>query len=408
MNTGRLPWGTLAPAVLIPNLFYAVGRGAVLPVIPLLAVNLGVGYGVAALIAALLTVGELFTTLAASWLVVKIGERNVMIVGSGVSIVGASCALAASNAAVLALGVFIVGAAAAVFTMARQAWVALAVPRLQRGRAYALVAGSQRIGMFIGPFVATLVISLAGHSRWAFAITIGCAVTLIVVLVLWPTPPQPPELLANTRTDNSDPMPGVLRTMVQRRDVLLRVGSAAAVLSSMRAVRQVIVPLWGAHLGLEDFHITLLVAVCNAIDVALVYAGGQLTDRFGRRWVGVPTLVGFAVAHAGLAASGGLPAEVQLYIGFAVLMALANSVSSGVNASMGADLADPRQPAVFLGPWRLVGEVGAAGVPLLFAAITAAASLAVGAAAMGALALAGAGAMWRYVPRFLPHERRTR
>src|ERR1700755_2962289 len=50
----RLPWGILFPAVLAPNLFYATGRGAVIPVIPLLALHMGASNATAALIAALL------------------------------------------------------------------------------------------------------------------------------------------------------------------------------------------------------------------------------------------------------------------------------------------------------------------------------------------------------------------
>jgi hypothetical protein len=73
--------------------------------------------------------------------------------------------------------------------------------------------------------------------------------------------------------------------------------------------------------------------------------------------------------------------------------------------TLGADLADKRNPAPFLGAWRFTGGLGGAGAPLAIATITAAASLAVAAGVMGVLGLVGAGILARYVPRFIPRRR---
>lgn len=397
----RLPWGILFPAVLAPNLFYATGRGAVIPVIPVLALHMGASNAQAAFIAALLTLGELSTTLVASWLVIRVGEAMAMGIGSVISIAGAVCSMLAPNIAVLGVGVFLIGAASSVYLVARQAWVAVTVPANQRGRAYSVVAGSQRVGTLVGPFCTAGVLLVADHPRWAFWITIVAAVGVIVILLVWPTPAEP-----HVETGENDDMPGVLSTMWRSRGVLLRLGVATSLLASMRAVRQILVPLWGTSLGLDAVQVTLVVGACSAIDVVLFYAGGQITDRFGRLWVSVPTMLGFALANIGLAVSSLLPGQVAVFIAMSSLMALANSISSGINATMGADLADPRQPAAFLGSWRLMNEFGSAAVPLAFAGITAVLSLPVSAAAMGVLGLGGAAAMLRYIPRYLPRDLR--
>lgn len=400
MTSGRLPWRILVPAVLAPNIFYATGRGAVIPVLPVLAVSMHASLSTAAFVSALLTVGELSTVLAASWLVVRVGERNSMLIGSGVSALGAALGLFAHGVALLGVGVFLIGSASSVYLMARQAWVALTIPAAQRGRAYSLVAGSQRTGMLIGPFLTAGVLALANHPRWAFLITIGAAVAVAVILYLWPTPPEPQvEVLSP-----DEEMPGVFRTVYVHRGVLARLGSAAALLSSMRAVRQILIPLWGAHLGLSPVNITLIVGATSAIDVLFFYSGGQITDRFGRMWVSLPTMLGFAVANLGLAICVGLPHQFAIFITMAVVMSFANAIGSGVNATMGADLADPRQPAVFLGPWRLMGALGGAVVPMAFAGLTAI-SLTFGTAAMGGLGLVGSWAMWSYIPRYLPDRK---
>jgi len=372
-----------------------------MPVIPLLAVQLGVGYAAAALIAALMTVGELGATITATWLVLRIGERGAMFAGAGLTAVGAVLAILATGALVLALGVLLLGSASAIYLMARQAWVAVAVPRHQRGRAYSLVAGSQRLGMLAGPFLSALLISMSDHVRWAFLVPLAGSAAIPLVLLIWPAHPEPFEHDLGTAA-GTGAHSGVLRTFGQRRDVLLRLGSAAGVLASMRAVRLIIVPLWGVGLGLTAVQVALVVGMCNLVDVALFYVGGWVTDRVDSRWVGVPTLAAYALAHLGLAVSGWVSAEVQMYIGLAFLMAVANGISSGFIATMAAELAHPRRPAAFLGSWRLVTESFNAAVPLLFATVTGLVSLVAAAATMGALALGGAVAMWAYIPRFLP------
>lgn len=400
MTGDRLPWGVLVPAVLAPNMFYATGKGAITPMIPLLAVHLGADLATAALVAALLTLGELAATLPASWLVVRIGEQKAMIAGAAVTIAGAVLCMAAPDVVVLSVGVLLIGLAGSVYLVARQAWVAITVPGHQRGRAYSLVAGTQRFGMLTGPFFTTIVLLFTDEPRYTFGVAVVASAAAVAVLLLWPTPPEP----HHQADEAHDGEPGVLVTMWRQRGLLVRLGGAAATLSAMRTARQVIVPLWGADLGLAAVHITIVVAVCNAVEVVLFYTGGQIMDRFGRVWVAVPTMVGFAVAYTGLAVSSQLPGPVVAYIGLSVFMALANGTSSGVNATMGADLADPRQPATFLGSWRLVNESGGAAMPLLLAALTAAVSMPFAALTIGVIGFVGSGAMYRYMRRYLPRD----
>jgi hypothetical protein len=67
---------------------------------------------------------------------------------------------------------------------------------------------------------------------------------------------------------------------------------------------------------------------------------------------------------------------------------------------LGADLADPADPAPFLGAWRFTNDTGGAVAPLLVAGITAVASLAVASGVMGVLGLLGALLLRVYVPRY--------
>jgi MFS family permease len=409
---GREPsinWRDLVPSVLVPNFFYASGQGAIVPIVPLFAIELGASLSVAAAVAAMLSVGQLAGTLPAGLAVGRLGERRTMLLAVVVCIVGAALAFSATQVWLLMVGVIMIGLAASAFQMARHAYMTVAVAVAFRGRAFSLVAGANRLGVLLGPFLSAWLLKVTDHLRAAFVVTAASSVLIAVVLLRFATHDGTATRHA-PRDARPESMPvaadGVFRTLVRRRDVLMRLGVSASLLSGLRTSRQIIIPLWGASIGVADVNVALLVGVCAGIDVALFYVGGYITDRLGRLWVALPTLALFAGGHLALALTAHAGSRVNWYVAVAVTMSVANGVSSALVAAMGADLADQRNPATFLTSWRLVAELGPSGIPLVMSAVTALASLAAASATMGVLAVGGAFSMWRYVPRYLPRRRR--
>ena len=86
----------------------------------------------------------------------------------------------------------------------------------------------------------------------------------------------------------------------------------------------------------------------------------------------------------------------------ALVLALGNGLGNGVVMTLGADVTPPHGRARFLASWRLLHDGGMFVGPLVVA-VVAPLSLAVAPGAVGVLALAGAGLMWRHVPRYVPH-----
>jgi len=199
---------------------------------------------------------------------------------------------------------------------------------------------------------------------------------------------------------------GLFRTIWNSRAVLLRLGTGAALIGAMRASRQVILPLWAVSIGMPDTQTALVIGIAGAIDFALFYASGQIMDRFGRLWSAVPSMVGLGIGHLVLAVTHDLPGAVIWFVIAAFFMSVANGVGSGILMTLGADLADQRNPAPFLGAWRFTGDAGGAGSPLVLSALTALVSIAFASGVMGVLGLVGAGILLRYVPRYSPHMRR--
>lgn len=383
---------------LIPNVLHGSGQGAAIPIIPLAAVSFTGSSAMAALVAAMLTVGQLMLALPAGWLVARCGERPAMLASTVATGLGGLGAYLASSVPTLAAAVVLIGSGVAVFTTARHAWVTVAVPVEARGRSLSALAGATRLGMFAGPFLAAAALELTGDVRGGFLVVVATSVLLLIVVAATSFP--------DGDRVGVESSPRVLRTMWERRDVLLTLGLSISVVSTMRNTRRILVPLVGAAIGMDATTITLVVGVASGIDFSLFYLGGVVTDRWGRLAVAVPALVAFGLSHLGLALAAHLPGGAWWYLSSTLVMAVANGWSGGVIATMGSDLADPRSPAPFLSSWRLTTDLGSSVAPVAVAALIGALSLSAACAAFAIVAAAAAATLPPYVRKYLPRSRR--
>lgn len=407
-----------------PTVLFALGEGAVIPLLPVLAAELGADVPTAALVAAALVVGQLCGNIPAGWAVARIGERPTMAIGGGVAMVGAAGLALAPNLAVLTASTFVIGLSAAAFGLARHSFMATHVPLSFRARALSLLGGTFRLGMFIGPFIAAALLGIFGDEHatvWFFGV---CLVASVLLVLVGPDPelgvaggPASAVLAQNVSRDVEDsgePVTGsipstarvgVLRTMWRYRGVLGRLGLAAASLSAVRAARQVVLPLWGVSIGLDAQTIALVVGISGAIDFALFYASGQVMDRFGRLWAALPAMMLMGGGFVALSFTHDSAQSAMWFAMFAAVLGVGNGLSSGILLTLGADVAPPADLAPFLGSWRTLSDAGGAIAPLIVSALAAAASLSIATAAMGAVGLLGAAAFIRWVPRFVPRAR---
>jgi len=396
---------SIALPALLPSLLFGIGEGAVIPVIPAVASSLGAGLAGAGLIAAMIVVGQLAGDIPSGWVVSKIGERRSMIAAAILSIGAVTLALFAVNAAMFGIAIFLLGLSAAVFALARQAFMTTFVPVRIRARALSTLGGSFRAGWFIGPFLGALLIGVTGSVETAFLLHILCAVIVLIVLLVMNDPTE-----TMTRPDTGqqfvqEESSGLFRTIWENRGVLVRVGSGAGVVGGLRASRLAILPLWAVSIGLSEQTTALIVGVGAAADFALFYTSGQIMDRFGRLWSVVPSMIGMGLALLTLSFTHDLPGAVQWFIVVAIVMGVANGVGSGIIMTLSADLAPKRDPAPFLGAFRFTADAGAALAPLAVSAIVAVASLSLATGIVGIVGIAGAGILARNIPRYVPHRK---
>jgi MFS family permease len=420
MSTDAQPfrWRSIALPALLPTLLFSIGEGAIIPMIPIVAGNLGATLAIAGFVAALLMIGELVGDIPSGWLVARVGERPAMIGAALLSIVGLVVCVLSPNPVALGFGIFLVGLSTAVFALARHAFMTSFVPIAYRARALSTLGGTFRAGAFIGPFITALVIQITGTAASAFWIHLVACLAAAVTLMLLRDPSGSFGAVSTVRGETGADLRegealveqesrGLFRTIYDNRAVLTKLGTGAALIGALRASRSIILPLWAVSIGISEPNTALIIGIAAGIDFALFYASGQIMDRFGRLWSAVPSMVGLGLGHLALAFTHDLPSTVAWFISMAMFMSLANGVGSGILMTLGADLADKKNPAPFLGAWRFTGDLGNAGGPLLVAALTGIASIAVAAGVMGVLGLVGAGILLRYVPRYSPHVPRN-
>ena len=126
---------SIALPALLPTLLFSIGEGAILPIIPLVATNLGAGLALAGLIAAMVMLGELVGDIPSGWVVARIGERKAMIYAALISVLGLIAAILAPAPWLLAIAMLMVGLSTAVFALARHAFMTSFVPHAYRARA---------------------------------------------------------------------------------------------------------------------------------------------------------------------------------------------------------------------------------------------------------------------------------
>ncbi|MDR6691187.1 MFS family permease [Microbacterium sp. 1154] len=414
-----------APMIYGPTLLFALGEGAVIPLIPVIANRLGADVALAALVAAALVVGQLCGNIPAGWAVARFGERLTMGVAGIVVLAGLLGIVFAQSLAFFTAAVFLIGFCAASFALARHSFMTTRVPLTFRARALSLLGGTFRLGMFVGPFISAALLAVFGTETASIVFFAVCQVATILLVFFGPDPEKaiPVGAGAPTRAgagdsrdaeDTGEPVTGaiptvervgVFRTMWRYRGVLARLGLAASSLSAVRSARQVVLPLWGVSLGMDAGTIAVVVGVSGAIDFALFYASGQVMDRFGRLWAALPAMVLMGAGFFALSFTHDLSSAAMWYAMFAAVLGVGNGLSSGILLTLGADVAPPTDPAAFLGSWRTLTDGGGAVAPLIVSALTAMASLSVGVGAMGVIAVLGAAGFIRWVPRYVPRSR---
>ena len=396
MTTATFRLRDVALAAYGPSAIVSVGHGAVMPVLALRARELGADVGTAALVVGLLGLGMLLTSLPAGAVVARIGEKRALQLAGAVDTVAMTAAALTPSVLGLGAAVLVSGAAWTTFLIARQGFMIEAVPPGHRARALSTLGGTHRVGLFVGPLLGA---ALIGWTGVVGVFWLAVATSLGAIAIATVVPDLGREGRAAQRVSGHLP---VLRVLREHRHTFLTLGVAVIVIGASRSVRTGLLPLWSESVGLDARTTSLIFALAAAVDIAFFYPGGWLMDHHGRRIVAVPVVLSVAVGSLLLPLTEGALGVAAVM----VLIAAGNGLGSGIVMTIGADTAPTEGRLQFLGGWRLCGDVGNSGGPLLVAGVAAIAPLATACVVIGALGLAGAAWVGRWTG-VLDRTRRT-
>jgi MFS family permease len=385
-------WRQIAVPAYGPTMLVSIGQGAIIPLVALSALELGASVGTAAVVVALIGIGQLIGDLPAGALAARIGEKRALIAACALDAVALLGAFLAPSLLLLAAAIFVIGLASAVFNLARQAYLTEAIPLRMRARALSTLGGTFRLGIFIGPFVAAAIVLHASiGAAYGFAAIMSVAAATLIAFLPDVTREHRREATEASRRHRS-----VASVLAEHRRVLLTVGLGVMIISAARATRQSIVPLWAASQGIDAATTSVIFGVSAGVDLLLFYPGGAIMDRFGRAIVAVPSLLVLGASFVLLP----LTHQASTIGLVAALMGLGNGLSAGLVMTLGADASPRADRAQFFGGWRLCADLGNAGGPLVIGVVSAVFPLAVAAVTMGAISWLGSGWLIKWVPRY--------
>jgi MFS family permease len=384
----------------LPSLILSISWGILAPVLPLYAKGLGANYGMVGLVLAGEGLGLLLGDVPGGVLMRRLGHKRTMLLGL-VCVILATSSLSWAPTVWVALSLRIVsGFGHALFGVTQHAYIASVASTGGRGRAIALHGGVMRIGSFIGPMVGGAFAAVAGL-RPTFLLFGGTSLVALTALMIFVRLP-----MSSAQRDAEGAAPVSLRAMIRSRyRILAAAGLGQLLAQTIRNGRSAILPLYAADVvGLDVSQIGLVVSLASAIDMSLFYPAGWIMDNLGRKCAIVPSfllqalgmfLLPFAHSFGTLLAAAGL-------------IAFGNGIGSGSMMTLGADLAPKEARGEFLGVWRLIGDVGHSGGPILVGQVANLVTLPMAAWSVAAAGLAAAMVFGLLVPEPVKRERRAR
>jgi MFS family permease len=371
-------------------MIYEIGNGAVAPVLVTTATQLHASTGMAAFSVSLLGIGRVLGDVPAAWIADRFGDRRSML---GAAILAFFClfvCIIANSLLVLDLNLTILGMTSSTFYLARQAYLLDVVPTPMRARAQSTLAGSHRIGLFIGPFLGAVAISLT-DVRGAYVVAMASALGAAIVLFLVKDADAHGVQAIKTRGTGSP-----VKALRAHLRLFLTLGFAVAAVGAIRQARQIVLPLWAQHVGLSPAQTSIVFGIASAVDMVLFYPSGKVMDRWGRLAIALPSMVVMAIGMFLLVLTHGIVALTIV----AMLMSFGNGIGSGIMQTIGADAAPDEGRRPFLGIWRLYGDSGQAIGPLIVSLVAGLATLAAGIVSVGFIGLLAAVGLAIWVPKY--------
>ena len=352
--------------VYLPSLFVFASRSLVVPLIPLYAMELGANKAMASLITGVTIVSQLLIDLPVGFLVGKIGEKLSM----KLSIIAFFFAMLLSgfirNLWVLSITLFVSGFAISLWLVSIMSYIRLYSRTGTRGRFLSGLGGIMRLGRIISPAVAGYIAERFGYFYLFFISSTLFLIALVSLTFLSKGYGKGVNSVEKERKEKTFNLRVVREVVIESRGVLFTTGLTMMILGLIRNAYQIAIPILGKSVGLSISAIGGIMGLVSAGGLIAVVPAGFVMDKLGRKWsLGIcMTTISLGLGFMVLFKS------VEGFVILAVLMGLGNGMGSGINMTMGSDVAKGRNVGAFLGLWRFISDSGRVGAPLVIGFLT--------------------------------------
>jgi MFS family permease len=359
-DTSRSAAGKMLLPVYLPTALLAFGQGLLVPTLPFYASSLGAPAGLIGFIVAAAGIGTLIADVPAGALLGRLGRRPAMLIGAGLVAISTFMIGVWGNIPALIALRLLAGVGTALWGLSRHAYITDVVAPAQRGRSIAVFGGINRTGNLLAPAAGGFIGQAFGLNTPFLVAGVLAAATAVLAYI------TVPESAARTTGSTGHKMRwSLVGAMVRTNWRDLSAAGIAQIFAQMiRAGRQLLIPLYGQSLGLEVAAVGTILSIAAGLDVAMFIPAGFMMDRFGRKVAAVPS---FAVMAVGMLVVAWAYDFRSLLLGAAII-GFGNGLGSGTMMTLGADLAPPGAVGEFLGFWRLIGDSGQSGGPLIVGA----------------------------------------
>jgi len=352
-----------------------LGIAMVIPILPVYLTDSGLSFSLASVVLAGGGLGAMFGGLPVGALLGRFGEHRVLLLslaamGVATATLGVTTAVIGLTAMRVAHGVGQIG-----LRLSRQTFITRTVDTDMRGRSMALMGGSMRFAMLLGPILGGVLVDQVGYS-WTFAISGAATLSGLVPAIL------SEEGGNGANRDDERARSGrdgaLWPALVRHRRALLVGGFGPALIMAVRQGRTIIIPLIGDSLEMSASAIGFLVAVGTGADLLLFPVAGLVMDRFGRLAAIVPAFSLIGVGMLVLSAAD----SVAMVLVAGVIMGVGNGIGSGSMLTLGSDLAPEDSPGQFLSALASIQNLGRIIGPMLVGWFADAAGLSAAAVAL--------------------------
>lgn len=331
-----------------------MGWGVMSPVLADVKAEFAISVAQVALANSVFGIARLVLDVPIGLLMDRVNQRWLRLAGAAVLAGGSMLCATAPDFSMLLAGRFLNGVGAAVIQVTNLVWISRLSSEERRGRDLGIYQAVFQAGMSPSPMAGGL---LANGFGWRASFWFAAVAALLgfAPMVMGPqgwiakvtAAPAKQQGGAKARGGSSDPA---------RARRALWVANLVTLVSffSVGGFQNTVAPLYGSTvLGLDPGTIGTALGISLILRFFMSLAGGELSDRYGRRAVLVPGLLIIGVGTLMFNWAGDLA-------GFWVAMLVLSFGRFGNNvpATVLADHADPQRWSYVMGLNRMVGDLG--------------------------------------------------